>query len=137
MNSTVFEMSEKKKLTEDQKARLKSDITLALKQHGEEEKKQAKLKLFSEKLIKENDELKAVNGTLMLRLTQVETELSDTKKELSDTKKELSEVKRELVKTSDLLAETIEEQKKQKEIMILLSEQFLKLKTNEPQPQTK
>lgn len=123
----------RKKLTEDQKARLKSDITMALKQQEVDEMKQAKLKLFSEKLIKENNELKAINGSLTLRLTHVEQELSDTKKELSDVKKELNDTKEQLIKTSNLLFETIQEQKKQKDIIILLSEQFKSLKTNEPQ----
>lgn len=116
--------SQKKKLTEEQKARLATDISTAFKQIEEEEVKKGKLKLFCEKLIKENSELKADNADLLLRLTKLEQELSDTKKELSD-------VKEELVKTNKLLAETVLEQKKQKEVIILLSEQFKILKTKE------
>lgn len=145
-----MDSSQKKKLTEEQKARLTKDMATALKQIEEEETNKQKLKLFSEKLIKENNELKAINETLLHRLTKVEQELidtkkelmdtrkelSNTKKELSDTKKELSDTKLELIKTNNLLIETMREQKNQKEIIVLLSKQINALRGNEP-PTTK
>jgi len=93
-----------------------------------EKVKNQKLKTFTENMIRNSNELKNENNSLVKRVDSLENQQDETKKELKETRKELKETRKELKETrkeldeiKTKLTENIDEQIKMRQIILTLA----------------